>query len=78
MTIRRRCSIEGHATTTGGSCHHGPIHNTDAVVVDPVFELVGVEADEAADLDDGDAPLVGQPARVAKARAQSARHILQG
>ena len=47
------------------------------MVVDPVFELVALKADVTADLDDGDAPLVGQSAHVPLARAQPERNILE-
>jgi hypothetical protein len=48
------------------------------VVVNPVFDLMAVEANEATDLDDGNAPLVGEPADVTHARSQAQRDLLQG
>jgi hypothetical protein len=48
------------------------------MVVDPVFELVAVEANIAAYLDDGDASLVGQSAHVALARAQAECNLVEG
>ena len=78
FAARRYGPVERRPSVTGGPQHGGRIHRGNAVVVDPVLELVGVETDEAADLHDGDAPLVGQPAHVAQARAQPERDVLQG
>ena len=71
-------STERRPPATCGSRQSGRVHDADAVIVDPVFELVAVEADVAADLDDGDAALVGQSAHVALARAQAERNLLKG
>jgi hypothetical protein len=61
-----------------GSGESDRLYGVDAAVVYPVIELVDVEADVAAHLDDGDAPLVGQPTHVAFTRAQPKRNILEG
>ncbi len=63
---------------TSGPQQGGRIHRGNAMVVDPVLKLVRVETDETTDLHDGDAPLVGQSAHVAQARAQPERDLLQG
>lgn len=48
------------------------------MVIDPVFELVAIEADVTTDLDDGDAPLVCESAHVALTRAQAECNLVEG
>jgi hypothetical protein len=69
--------MQSRPSATSGSRQSGRVHRADPVVVDPVLELVTVEADVAAHLDDRDAPLVGQSAHVALARAQTDRNFFE-
>jgi len=61
-----------------GSRQSSRVRRTDAMVIDPVFELVAIEADVTTDLDDGDAPLVCESAHVALTRAQAECNLVEG
>jgi hypothetical protein len=78
MSARCLAKVAHRSPVTGGSRHGSRVDDADAVVVNPVLELVVVEADVAAHLDDGNTTLVGQPAHVTLAGAQAERNLFEG
>ena len=51
-------------------------HDVDPVVVHPMLDVVPVEADEVADLDNRNAPFGHKTTHVAEARPQSERNLV--
>jgi hypothetical protein len=50
----------------------------ESLVIDPMLDIVGVEAHEAAHFDERDPSLVDQPPDVSLAGPEATRHFAQG